>query len=182
MISSGATFYLREAPRGSVHSLKEEKEERNENIPSIQDLLEKYQRYVNSTRKFQSYGESKPVCEKGQPRDMPVACHEYSWLRNSKDGLYESGSCSVNASENIAKCQRHESKIHYRNILTLLVSIDVVTRRPGQFEANDIIIGVNAPGRVRYIDIHKLYDNAKPIKHMHDNHKKVLRETQGCNS
>ena len=45
MISSGATFYLREAPRGSVHSLKEEKEERNENIPSIQDLLEKYQRY-----------------------------------------------------------------------------------------------------------------------------------------
>ena len=45
MISSGATFYLREAPRGSVHSLKEEREDRNENIPSIQDLLEKYQRY-----------------------------------------------------------------------------------------------------------------------------------------
>lgn len=46
MISSGATFYLREAPRGSVHSLKEEREDRNENIPSIQDLLEKYQRYI----------------------------------------------------------------------------------------------------------------------------------------
>ena len=46
MISSGATFCLREAPRGSIHSLKEEKEDRNENIPSIQDLLEKYQRYL----------------------------------------------------------------------------------------------------------------------------------------
>ena len=45
MISSGATFYSREAPRGSIHSLKEGREDRNENIPSIQDLLEKYQRY-----------------------------------------------------------------------------------------------------------------------------------------
>jgi hypothetical protein len=182
MISSGATFYLREAPRGSVHSLKEEKEERNENIPSIQDLLEKYQRYGNSARKFNPYGGSKPVCEKGQPRDWPAAGHEYSWLTNTKGGPNESGCCSINASENIAKCQRRESKIHDRKILTLLVIIDVVKRRRGQFEANDTIIGVNAPGRVRYIDIHKLYDNAKPIKHMHNNHKKVLRETQGCNS
>ena len=57
MISSGATFYSREAPRGSIHSLKEGREDRNENIPSIQDLLEKYQRYrvwvlFNSVHRF----------------------------------------------------------------------------------------------------------------------------------
>ena len=57
MISSGATFYSREAPRGSIHSLKEGREDRNENIPSIQDLLEKYQRYrvcvlLNSVHRF----------------------------------------------------------------------------------------------------------------------------------
>ena len=42
MISSGAALYLRDIPRGSVSSLREEREERNENIPSIRDLLEKY--------------------------------------------------------------------------------------------------------------------------------------------
>ena len=45
MISSGAALYLRDVPRGSLSSLKEDREERNENIPSIKDLLEKYQRF-----------------------------------------------------------------------------------------------------------------------------------------
>ena len=107
---------------------------------------------------------------------------EYFWLKSTNNGLDESGCDTIQPSENIAKCQRQESKIHDRKILTLLVIIDGVKRRRGHFEADDIIIGVNAPGRVRYIDIYKLYDNAKPIKHMHNNHKKVLRETQGCNS
>ena len=132
------------------------------------------QRNDNCARKCKSYGGSKLVCEKGRARDRPAVGHEYSWLRNTSDGLHGTGCYSIYVSENIVKCQRRESKIHDRKILTFLVSIDVVTASPGQFEANDIIIGVNAPGRVRYIDIHKLYDNAKPIKHMHNNHKKVL--------
>ena len=122
------------------------------------------------------------MCEEGQPRDDPAAGHEYFWLKNTKNGLDEGGCPTICGSENIAKCQKRKSNTHGRKILVVLVIIDVVKRRRGQFEADDIIIGVNAPGRVRYIDIHKLYDNAKPLKHMHNNHKKVLRETQGCNS
>ena len=66
----------------------------------------------------------------------------------------------------------------------IVINIDVVHQKQQQEElyADDTSTGVNAPGRVRYIDIHKLYDNAEPIKHMHNNHKKVLRETQGCHS
>ena len=66
MISSGAAnYYLRDVPRGSLTSLKEEREERNENIPSIKDLLEKYQRFDNPvwarvTKRNSSYLQTSP--------------------------------------------------------------------------------------------------------------------------
>ena len=139
------------------------------------------QRYGHEkTVRIGSSRERKLVHETGQPRNHQRSGSENSWLKVPKNGLEERKSFKT-CPQKTTKCQRQRSKVHDRNN-TLLVIIDVVKRRRRQFETDDIIIGVNAPGRVRYIDIHKLYDNAEPVKHMHNNHKKVLRETQGCHS
>jgi len=72
MISSGATFYSREAPRGSIHSLKEGREDRNENIPSIQDLLEKcFHLVILIARLFSwnAYSRNDKVQEKSIPTE-----------------------------------------------------------------------------------------------------------------
>jgi len=63
---------LREAPRGSIHSLKEEKEDRNENIPSIQDLLEKYQRSLPKISRDEEEGVHQNPQYTGQHHFHPV--------------------------------------------------------------------------------------------------------------
>jgi len=113
MISSGATFYLREAPRGSINSLKEDKEERNENIPSIQDLLEKYE---NPAEKFKQYERNKSVVEEEQSRENPLVGHEYIWVSNARHGLNEGRHPKTCDSEKISKCQKQKSNIHGRKI------------------------------------------------------------------
>jgi len=151
MISSGATFYLREAPRGSVHSLKEEREDRNENIPSIQDLLEKYQRKrLRFKRRYEEELRKRLSADCGQ--------------QHISDSLYSR-----------SKCHKKKLKSNDRKPLncTVLVTCNEVKnwqKLIGAFQS----VRLNVLGCLPFLKNHKLYDNAKPLKHMCNNNKKML--------